>query len=551
MLAQLFINNIAVIERASIDLDQGFTVLTGETGAGKSIIIDAIHAVLGERTSKELVRTGEPAASVSALFTGLSQDTLELLSSLSVPEEDNSLLIQRNIRLEGKSTCKLNGAPATVSMLKTIAPRLVGIHGQHESYELLSPELHMNYIDSFARLESLLERYQASYRHLRELQRELRALNTDEGEKTRRMDLLRYQIDEIEGAGITPGERETLTQNRELVRNSEKVSTAVEQVKALLSGDEDSSGTLSDISQAAGELERASAYLPQLEEPLQKLREAGFLLEDASSLLHGLAVDFDPSALDGIEERLDQLYRLGLKYGETEEQMLQYLADCQEELHKIEFSDEEREKLREAYEEEKRRAIALAKELSEKRKAAGERFVGQVKSELAFLNMPGVEFVVEIERIPLTPTGCDKLQFLVSANKGEPPKPLSKIASGGELSRIMLAVKTVLSGRDKVDTLIFDEVDAGVSGAAANKIGEKLRQVSQNRQVLCITHLPQIAAMADHHLRISKHVVKGRTFTQVDPLDWEGRKQEVARIIGGEDITQLQLDMAEEMLKKT
>jgi len=551
VLAQLFINNIAVIERASIDLDQGFTVLTGETGAGKSIIIDAIHAVLGERTSKELVRTGEPAASVSALFTGLSQDTLELLSSLSVPEEDNSLLIQRNIRLEGKSTCKLNGAPATVSMLKTIAPRLVGIHGQHESYELLSPELHMNYIDSFARLESLLERYQASYRHLRELQRELRALNTDEGEKTRRMDLLRYQIDEIEGAGITPGERETLTQNRELVRNSEKVSTAVEQVKALLSGDEDSSGTLSDISQAAGELERASAYLPQLEEPLQKLREAGFLLEDASSLLHGLAVDFDPSALDGIEERLDQLYRLGLKYGETEEQMLQYLADCQEELHKIEFSDEEREKLREAYEEEKRRAIALAKELSEKRKAAGERFVGQVKSELAFLNMPGVEFVVEIERIPLTPTGCDKLQFLVSANKGEPPKPLSKIASGGELSRIMLAVKTVLSGRDKVDTLIFDEVDAGVSGAAANKIGEKLRQVSQNRQVLCITHLPQIAAMADHHLRISKHVVKGRTFTQVDPLDWEGRKQEVARIIGGEDITQLQLDMAEEMLKKT
>ena len=551
VLAQLFINNIAVIERASIDLDQGFTVLTGETGAGKSIIIDAIHAVLGERTSKELVRTGEPAASVSALFTGLSQDTLELLSSLSVPEEDNSLLIQRNIRLEGKSTCKLNGAPATVSMLKTIAPRLVGIHGQHESYELLSPELHMNYIDSFARLESLLERYQASYRHLRELQRELRALNTDEGEKTRRMDLLRYQIDEIEGAGITPGERETLTQNRELVRNSEKVSTAVEQVKALLSGDEDSSGTLSDISQAAGELERASAYLPQLEEPLQKLREAGFLLEDASSLLHGLAVDFDPSALDGIEERLDQLYRLGLKYGETEEQMLQYLADCQEELHKIEFSDEEREKLREAYEEEKRRAIALAKELSEKRKAAGERFVGQVKSELAFLNMPGVEFVVEIERIPLTPTGCDKLQFLVSANKGEPPKPLSKSASGGELSRIMLAVKTVLSGRDKVDTLIFDEVDAGVSGAAANKIGEKLRQVSQNRQVLCITHLPQIAAMADHHLRISKHVVKGRTFTQVDPLDWEGRKQEVARIIGGEDITQLQLDMAEEMLKKT
>ena len=551
MLAQLFINNIAVIERASIDLDQGFTVLTGETGAGKSIIIDAIHAVLGERTSKELVRTGAPSASVSALFTELSQDTMELLDSLSVPEEeDHSLLIQRDIRLEGKSTCKLNGAPATVSMLKTIAPRLVGIHGQHESYELLSPELHMNYIDSFARIEDLLEKYQESYRKVRELQRQLKALNTDEGEKSRRLDLLRYQIDEIEGAGITPGEREELAQNREAARNSEKISTAVETVKAMLSGDEDTSGLLSDVSRAVEELERACAYLPQLEEPAQRLREAGFLLEDVSGALHSLSVDFDPSALDTIEERLDQLYRLGLKYGETEEQMLQYLENCREELHKIEFSDEEREKLEGEYEQAKRRAIALAKELSEKRKAAAERFTKQVKSELAFLNMPGVEFVVEIQRVPLTPTGCDKLQFLVSANKGEPAKPLSKIASGGELSRIMLAVKTVLSGRDKIDTLIFDEVDAGVSGAAANKIGEKLRQVSQNRQVLCITHLPQIAAMADHHLRISKHVVKGRTFTQVDPLDWEGRKQEVARIIGGDNITQLQLDMAEEMLKK-
>lgn len=551
MLAQLFINNIAVIERASIDLDQGFTVLTGETGAGKSIIIDAIHAVLGERTSKELVRTGAPSASVSALFTELSQDTMELLDSLSVPEEeDHSLLIQRDIRLEGKSACKLNGAPATVSMLKTIAPRLVGIHGQHESYELLSPELHMNYIDSFARIEDLLEKYQESYRKVRELQRQLKALNTDEGEKSRRLDLLRYQIDEIEGAGITPGEREELAQNREAARNSEKISTAVETVKAMLSGDEDTSGLLSDVSRAVEELERACAYLPQLEEPAQRLREAGFLLEDVSGALHSLSVDFDPSALDTIEERLDQLYRLGLKYGETEEQMLQYLENCREELHKIEFSDEEREKLEGEYEQAKRRAIALAKELSEKRKAAAERFTKQVKSELAFLNMPGVEFVVEIQRVPLTPTGCDKLQFLVSANKGEPAKPLSKIASGGELSRIMLAVKTVLSGRDKIDTLIFDEVDAGVSGAAANKIGEKLRQVSQNRQVLCITHLPQIAAMADHHLRISKHVVKGRTFTQVDPLDWEGRKQEVARIIGGDNITQLQLDMAEEMLKK-
>ena len=551
MLSELFINNIAVIERASIDLEPGFTVLTGETGAGKSMIIDAIHPVLGERTSKELVRTGESSASVSAMFTGLSEDALAILDGMSVPrEEDGSLLIQRDIRLEGKSACKLNGAPATVTMLKSIAPRLVGIHGQHESYELLSPELHMTYIDSFGKLETLLEKYRQSYKRLRELQRQLRDLNTDENEKSRRMDLLRYQIEELERANITPGERESLTESRDIARNSERISSAIEVVKGLLSGDEERGGILSDVSAAAGELERMAGYMSQLEEPVQKLREAGFLLEDADMALQSLSVDFDPAALDEIEERLDLLYRLGLKYGESEEQMLQYLADCQEELHKIEFSDEEKERLAAEYEKEKQNAIALAKELSAKRRAAGERFTKQVKSELAFLNMPGVEFVTQIERVPLTPTGCDKLQFLVSANKGEPPKPLSKIASGGELSRIMLAVKTVLSGRDKIDTLIFDEVDAGVSGAAANRIGEKLKEVSENRQVLCITHLAQIAAMADHHLRISKHVEKGRTYTQVEPLDLEGRKRELARIIGGEEITKLQLDMAGEMLKR-
>ena len=375
-------------------------------------------------------------------------------------------------------------------------------------------------------------------------------MNTDENEKSRRMDLLRYQIEELEGANITPGERESLTESRDIARNSERISSAIEVVKGLLSGDEERGGILSDVSAAAGELERMAGYMSQLEEPVQKLREAGFLLEDADMALQSLSVDFDPAALDEIEERLDLLYRLGLKYGESEEQMMQYLADCQEELHKIEFSDEEKERLAAEYEQEKQNAIALAKELSAKRRAAGERFTKQVKSELAFLNMPGVEFVTQIERVPLTPTGCDKLQFLVSANKGEPPKPLSKIASGGELSRIMLAVKTVLSGRDKIDTLIFDEVDAGVSGAAANRIGEKLREVSENRQVLCITHLAQIAAMADHHLRISKHVEKGRTYTQVEPLDLEGRKRELARIIGGEEITKLQLDMAGEMLKR-
>lgn len=551
MLAQLFIRNIAVIEKASIDLEKGFTVLTGETGAGKSIIIDAIHAVLGERTSKELVRTGTDSASVSALFTGLDEDTLSLLDQLSLPrEEDGSLLIQRDIRLEGRSTCKINGAPATVSMLKQLGPRLVTIHGQHESYELLSPEVHMEYLDSFAGLESLLAEYQAAYRTLRETQRQLEALQTDEGEKARLSDLLHYQIDEIEAANVRVGEREELEAQRELIRNSEKIASALELLRGLLSGDEESEGLLAGISQAAAQAGRVAAYLPELAEASQKLQEAGYLLEDVDAILHGTAVDFDPALQESIEERLDLLYKLGLKYGGSEEKILEYLEDCRIRLHQIEFSDEERERLEAQYETQKAAAIALAKELSEQRKAASKQFISQVKGELAFLNMPGIAFETEIQRVPLYHMGCDKLQFLVSANKGEPPKPMSKIASGGELSRIMLAIKTVLSGKDKVDTLIFDEVDTGISGAAANKVGQKLKQVSQNRQVLCITHLAQIAALADHHFLISKHVEGERTYTQVQGLDFEGRKREVARIIGGDQVTDLQLEMAGEMLKK-
>lgn len=551
MLAQLFINNIAVIERASIDLEKGFTVLTGETGAGKSIIIDAIHAVLGERTSKELVRTGTQSASVSALFTGLDEDILRLLDQLSIPrEEDGSLLVQRDIRQGGRSSCKLNGAPATVSMLKQVGPRLVTIHGQHESYELLSPEVHMVYLDSFAGLESLLAEYQAAYHTLRETQRKLEALQTDEGEKARLSDLLHYQIDEIQSANVRVGEREELEAQREVIRNSEKIAGTLELLRGLLSGDEDSEGLLTGVEQASVEAERVASYLPELEEAAQKLREAGYLLEDVDAMLRGVGVDFDPALQEAIEERLDLLYKLGLKYGSSEEKILEFLEDCRSRLHQIEFSDEERERLEAQYEEEKHKAISLAKELSRRRQAASVQFIRQVREELAFLNMPGIQFETEIQRVPLYAMGCDKLQFLVSANKGEPPKPMSKIASGGELSRIMLAIKTVLSGKDKVQTLIFDEVDTGISGAAANKVGKKLKQVSQNRQVLCITHLAQIAALADHHLLIEKHVEGERTFTQVQELDFEGRKREVARIIGGDQVTGLQLEMAEEMLKK-
>ena len=398
--------------------------------------------------------------------------------------------------------------------------------------------------------KELLRQYQAAYHGLRETQRQLEALQTDEGEKARLSDLLHYQIDEIEGANVKEGEREELESQREIIRNSEKIAGALELLKGLLSGDEDNEGLLSGISQASSEAERAAAYLPELEEASQKLREAGYLLEDVDSILRNTSVDFNPDLLESIEERLDLLYKLGLKYGGSEEKILAFLEDCRERLHQIEFSDEERERLEAQYEKEKKQAIALAKQLSEKRKMISTQFIRQVKEELAFLNMPGIEFETEIQRVPLYAMGCDRIQFLVSANKGEPPKPMSKIASGGELSRIMLAIKTVLSGKDKVDTLIFDEVDTGISGAAANKVGQKLKQVSQDRQVLCITHLAQIASLADHHLLIAKHIEKDRTFTQVTPLDFEGRKREVARIIGGEAVTQLQLEMAEEMLKK-
>ena len=552
MLAQLFINNIAVIERASIDLEKGFTVLTGETGAGKSIIIDAIHAILGERTSKELVRTGAQTASVSALFTELDPELLAMLDQLSIPrEEDGSLLVQRDIRLEGRSHCKLNGAPATVSMLKQLGPRLVTIHGQHESYELLSPDVHITYLDSFGELEELLQTYQAAYRALRKTQRELEALQTDEGEKARLSDLLHYQIDEIEAANVQVGEREELESQREILRNHEKIAAGVAFLRNMLSGDEEREGVLAELSQASTEAVRVASYFPELEDISQKLQEAGFLLEDVDSILRTLSIDFDPALQETIEERLDLLYKLGLKYGGSEEKILEFLETCRNRLHQIEFADEERERLEHQYETQKKQAISLAKQLSEKRREASGSFMRQVKQELSFLNMPGVTLEAEIQRVPLYSMGCDKIQFLVSANKGEPPKPLSKIASGGELSRIMLAIKTVLTGKDKVDTLIFDEVDTGISGAAANKVGQKLKQVSRNRQVLCITHLAQIAALADHQLLISKHVEGERTFTQVQELDFEGRKREVARIIGGEQVTDLQLQMAEEMLKSS
>lgn len=550
MLTQLFINNIAVIERVSLDIYKGFTVLTGETGAGKSIIIDAIHAVLGERTSKELIRFGADTANVTALFTEMSEPTLQKARELGLIVEDDSLLISREIKSGGKSLCKVNGMPATVSMLKEIGAGLIGIHGQHETYSLLSEQVHLNYIDSFANTGKLLREYQTSFERLKELQRMLQELDTDEQQKQRKIDLLKYQIEEISLANLVVGEQEELTARRDVIRNSEKISTAVAVLRGLFTGDEDQNGILSDISVAVNEAQKAAEFLPQIAEVVTKLGEAQYIIEDIEDILRDTDVDFNPEELDSLETRLETIYKLSLKYGENEQEILDFLENCQKELHTIEFADEERERLGAEYEKEKEKAISLAKNLSNKRKKAAETFSKRVGGELTFLNMPGVRFYVNTERVPLYTYGCDKMQFYVSVNKGEEPKPMSKIASGGEISRIMLAIKTVLAEKDTLQTLIFDEIDTGISGEAANKVGSKLKEVSKNRQVLCITHLAQIAALADHHLFIEKQERADRTFTDVRELTDEQRVKELARIIGGNAMTELKLEMAREMLSQ-
>ena len=554
MLTQLYIDNIAVIERAAIDFEPGFTVLTGETGAGKSIIIDAIYAVLGERTSKELIRTGAEQACVSALFTGISAQTEAVLRGFGIPlEEDGSLLIRREIRQHGRSSCKLNNFPATVSMLKALGATLIDILGQHESYKLLEPETHGAYIDSFAGTGALLNEYRDAYKALRELRGALEALESDEGQKARRMDILRYQIEELEAAQLRVGEQAELTEKRDEIRNSERILRGVGEAAALLHGDEDTNGAVTAVTVAADALEQAARYAPSLSDLAQRVRDAEFALSDAAADVSDYldSAQFDLSALDEMEERLEVIYRLGLKYGETEAEMLAFLEKARAELSDIEFSDEKRALLEAQYEEKKREAVALAKQLSAKRRAACESFSKRVRAGLAELNMPGVAFSVEQARTPLTGFGCDRIQFLVSANAGEAPKPMSKIASGGELSRIMLAINTVLSDIGTTETQIFDEIDTGISGEAANKVGLKLRGVSKNAQVICVTHLAQIAAMADNHLYIVKQSEKGKTFTDVRVLDHGARVREIARIIGGDDITPLKLKMAEEMLMRT
>lgn len=551
MLSQLYIENVAVIEKCSLDFDAGFNVLTGETGAGKSILIDSIGAILGERTSRELIRTGASSAFVSAVFSSPNHLVLKKLEELGYsPDEDSTILIQREITLSGKNTCRLNSRPATVSVLKELAPFLVNIHGQHESYQLLSPDLHIRYIDRVGELLPLLSEYQLAYRTMCKVRDELQAFDLDESQKERRMDLLKYQIQELEEAELRPGEQEELTEKRTLYRNSERMVQQFQLVKTLLDGDEEG-GVLSAMAQINTALLDAKRYMSSLESLGERFQNLEYELQDCSAELSRATdlLDYDPAELEQMEDRLDFLYRLSLKYGETEEEMLSYLENCRTELKNIEFSEERLAKLNEEYESAKEEAIRLAKLLSAQRKKASTGFIESVKNELQFLNMPSVSFQVEQERCPLNSNGCDKIQFLLSTNPGEPPKPVAKIASGGELSRIMLAIKSVLAGKDEVDTLIFDEVDTGISGSAAQKVGLKLREAAAGHQVICVTHLAQIAALAQNHLLIQKQQQENRTFTEITPLNTEGRANELARIMGGFPVTELMLENAREMLR--
>ena len=551
MLSNLYIENIAVIEKTSIDFKKGLNVMTGETGAGKSIVIDSINAVLGNRTSKELIRTGASSAFVSAEFTDLSEKAIATIDEAGFELEDGELLIQREISTTGKNKCRINGRPATVSTLKEIGVQLINIHGQHESYELMSPELHISYIDKLAGLESEIEAYQEVYKKYKKLSAELKKATVDESERERKIDLLKYQIDELEDADLRDGEYEELNEQKAVLQNSEKIIEAIMSARALMNGDEESSGVLENLQEINSQLSDISEYMSEVEPINSRIESAIYELEDCLSELTGLTdlVDTDGGSLDSIEERLDLIYTLGKKYGSTIKEMLNFLDKAKKELNALVMYDENREALIKECDKAYKEAEKIAKALSEKRKATSAEFANKGCEEMAFLDMPNVKLVVVQEKCELNSLGCDNIEFLISTNPGEPPKPISKIASGGELSRMMLAVKNVLSDKDDIDTLIFDEVDTGISGSAAQKVGLKLREVSKSRQVLCVTHLAQIAAMGNSHFKISKSVRDEKTFTKVEELDHEGRKQELARIIGGTEMTKASLDYAEEMLK--
>ena len=551
MLEVLHIENIAVIEEADIQFRPGFNALTGETGAGKSIVIDAMGAVLGGRTSRELIRTGADRAFVSATFSGVSPELPALLENGVAPEEDGTLLLQREIGADGKNVCRANGRPITVAQLRRIGGELLNIHGQHDGAQMLDEEQHGVYLDRFGRTETALSAYQAEYRTLEDLRSKIRSLQMDEAEKARRVDSLRFQIDELERAELIPGEEEELNARRSLLRNGEKYLSALSGADYALSGGDDEGGgavtRLREAEEALSSIRTLNDDMGELYKRLENLRcEAYDLAETVRD--RRAEFDFSPAELDAVESRADQLYRLKKKYGATVEECLAYLDKCRGELDAIETADDTLARLEQKLSKAEKSTLAAGAALTAARKTAAKALESRIQKELRELDMGKVRFSIDFGEKDPAPDGCDVIRFLMSANAGEDLRPIAKIASGGELARIMLALKNVLAEQEAVGTLVFDEVDTGVSGRAAQKVAEKLAQVSRRRQVLCVTHLPQLAAMADTHFSVEKGERKGRTYTEVVQLDRERRKAELARITGGAKVTEALLESAGELL---
>ena len=552
MLKSLHIENIAVIEKTDIDISRGFNVLTGETGAGKSIIIDSINAVLGERTSKELIRFGCNKAEVTALFCDLSKESCNILEENGYsPDEDGNLLVMRVLSSTGNGAIKINGKPATAGVLRVIGKSLVNIHGQHDNQSLLDPETHYIYIDRIAENEKELNEYYIEFRNLNSIRRELNSIETDEDEKRRKLELLEYQIDELQSAQIRVGELDEIKEKLSIAENYEKTVSSLNEADFCISGDDDNLGAAALLRNATRFV--ASTQNNMFDDANQKLLEAIALLEDADSVLRQFInnTEYSEADCEKLRARLDSLNRLMLKYGNGEQEMLDFLEKAQAERDKIMLSDEKIKELSSELDLSTERLISLGEKLTQSRKRAAKKFALDVTGQLQLLDMQNATFDVSFSKGRYTKVGCDEVEFIIRTNVGEDAKPLHKIASGGELSRVMLALKSVLADKDDVDTLIFDEIDSGISGRAADKVGVQLKAVSRCSQVICVTHLAQIAAYADNHLYIEKQTQNERTYTRVTPLSYDERIREIARIMSGTDITDNLYNSAKELLDRS
>lgn len=551
MLSELYIENLAVIEKATIDFSDKLNVFTGETGAGKSILINGINAILGQRVTKDIVRTGTDKAVISALFTDIGDNVLQVLDELGISAEDGQLFLTREIRSDGGSVARVNSRAVNVSVLKAIGETLVTIHGQHDNQILMAPERHIEILDSYAESEALIEDYHSSFRELQSIAKKINKIKTEQSKKEFRMAELADIVEEINTLNIHEGEDKEIEAELNISKNAVAISEALYMAKQLLSGDDDTDGAVEMTQRASKSVEGYTDIMTEISPIYDRLSSAAIEMEDISEEIGSLldSLDIDPKRYDYLSQRSDELRRIMKKYGPELDDVLTTLENSQNELDELSGAEQSLDELNK----EKERLLAevskKAKALSDHRKKAGERFVSQVTEELEFLNMPKVKLVVQQKTGKLTINGMDSIEFLISANLGEEPKPIAKIASGGELSRIMLALKNVIAEKDSIGTLIFDEIDTGVSGRAAQKIGIKLKQISRLRQVLCVTHLAQMAVMADNHLLIEKNIQGDRTVTTVRTLDHEQRKYEIARIMGGENITELMLENAEQYLK--